>query len=66
MFTEKEIKKTSLSVVRQPEAKSDVRIIIMKTNMAVPDKPPKKGRHLSPPMDQFNSGYIKTKKHDPL
>ena len=66
MFTEKKIKKASLSVVRQPDAKSDVRIIMMKTNMTVPGNPPKKSRHLSPPMDQFNSGYIKIKKHDPL
>jgi len=66
MLTEKKSKKASLSVVRKADVKSDVRIIMMKAHMAAPHKPGKKGIHLSPPMNQFNSGYIKTKKHDPL
>jgi hypothetical protein len=61
MLIEKKTGEVSLSVVR----KADVKIIKMEKTPKL-QKARKNGAHLSPPRDQFNTGYIKTKKHDPL
>jgi hypothetical protein len=62
MLTEKEIKKMALSAVKKTNAK----IIKLKKLAKVPETTKKEGKRLFPPLDKFNTGYIKTRKNDPL
>jgi hypothetical protein len=63
MVSEKKGKNSSLSVVVR---KTGLTIIKMKPELPAGGFSKKKNGHLSPPSNQFNSGYIKAKKHDPL
>jgi hypothetical protein len=63
MPSEKKNKKPALSVVVR---KQGFKIIKMKPELPDREHSKKKNGHLSPPSDQFNSGYIKAKKNDPL
>jgi hypothetical protein len=62
MLIEQTSKTVPLSVVK----KSGVKVIKMEPAVALADSRKKRGAHLSPPVDKFNTGYIKVKKHDPL
>ena len=62
MLSEKEIKKTALSAVKKTSAK----IIKLKKPVKVPETPIKEGQPLFPPLDKFNTGYIKARENDPL
>jgi len=61
MLIEKETRETPLSVVREP-----VKIIRMKPPAKIPAKRNKKDKQLSPPVNKFNTRYLKGRDNDPL
>ena len=62
MLTEKEIETTALSAVIKTSAK----IIKLKKPAKAPVTIKKAGQQLFPPLDKFNTGYIKARENDPL
>ena len=64
MLTEKEIDKTALSAVKKTSAKI---IKLKKPAIATVTITIKKAdQQLFPPLDKFNTGYIKARENDPL
>jgi len=66
MLSEKETNKVTLSAVR----KTNARVIMLKKPGDSKDKKKevtkKDSKNLLPPLNQFNTGYIKAKDNDPL
>jgi len=62
MLTENELHKIALTAVTNNSAK----IIKLKKPAQKPDNKKKKDQQPAPPLDQFNTGYIKGRNNDPL